>query len=96
MSWTQVLWHLLTFEQKISGYYTPGTFQQYALAPANYVTPIPDGLDSAAAAPMLCAGVTVYSALRKANAEAGYVIPPKNLPTFPSALEPREGHKIAY
>ncbi|PVH99256.1 GroES-like protein [Periconia macrospinosa] len=59
------------FSGKISGYYTPGTFQQYALAPANYVTPIPDGLDSAAAAPMLCAGVTVYSALRKANAEAG-------------------------
>ena len=57
--------------QKISGYYTPGTFQQYVLGPANYVTPIPEGLDSAAAAPMLCAGVTVYSALRKTNAEAG-------------------------
>lgn len=57
--------------QKISGYYTPGTFQQYALAPANYVTPIPSGLDSAAAAPMLCAGVTVYAALKKSNAEAG-------------------------
>ncbi|KAL7773461.1 hypothetical protein CFE70_003425 [Pyrenophora teres f. teres 0-1] len=56
---------------KISGYYTPGTFQQYVLSPANYVTPIPDGLDSAAAAPLLCAGVTVYSALRKANAESG-------------------------
>lgn len=41
------------------------------LSPANYVTPIPDGLDSAAAAPLLCAGVTVYSALRKANAESG-------------------------
>jgi D-arabinose 1-dehydrogenase-like Zn-dependent alcohol dehydrogenase len=36
----------------------PGTFQQYALAPANYVTPIPDALSSEAAAPMLCAGVT--------------------------------------
>ncbi|KAH7061544.1 chaperonin 10-like protein [Macrophomina phaseolina] len=57
--------------QKISGYYTPGTFQQYVLAPANYVTPIPDQLDSAAAAPMLCAGVTTYSALRKANAQSG-------------------------
>lgn len=57
--------------QKISGYYTPGTFQQYVLGPANYVTPIPDGLDSAAAAPLLCAGVTVYAALRKANAESG-------------------------
>ncbi|KAH3984085.1 hypothetical protein HBI24_055440 [Parastagonospora nodorum] len=59
------------FNGKISGYYTPGTFQQYVLSPANYVTPIPDGLDSAAAAPLLCAGVTVYSALRKANAESG-------------------------
>ncbi|KAF2131043.1 alcohol dehydrogenase-like protein [Dothidotthia symphoricarpi CBS 119687] len=59
------------FTGKISGYYTPGTFQQYVLSPANYVTPIPDGLDSAAAAPLLCAGVTVYSALRKANAESG-------------------------
>lgn len=62
------------FSGKVSGYFTPGTFQQYVLSPANYVTPIPEGLDPAAAAPMLCAGVTVYSALRKAvamGAEAG-------------------------
>ena len=44
------------FNQKISGYYTPGTFQQYVVGPANYVTPIPEGVDSAMAAPMLCAG----------------------------------------
>ncbi|KAL5116061.1 hypothetical protein ACEQ8H_006073 [Pleosporales sp. CAS-2024a] len=59
------------FHGKISGYYTPGTFQQFVLSPANYVTPIPDGLDSAAAAPLLCAGVTVYSALRKTQADSG-------------------------
>ena len=78
------------FNQKISGYYTPGTvsnvtpwwssssktdsnlqFQQYVLGPADYVTPIPEGLDSAMAAPMLCAGVTVYSALRKSGAKSG-------------------------
>jgi len=59
------------FNQKISGYYTPGTFQQYALGPANYVTPIPESLESADAAPMLCAGVTVYSALRKSGAKSG-------------------------
>lgn len=57
--------------QKVSGYFTPGTFQQYAIGPAHYVTPIPDGLDSAVAAPMLCAGVTVYSALRKSQAKSG-------------------------
>lgn len=59
------------FNQKVSGYYTPGTFQQYVTGPASYVTPIPEGLDSAAAAPMLCAGVTVYSALRKSGAQSG-------------------------
>ena len=36
----------------------PGTFQQYALGPANYVTPIPEALTSEDAAPLLCAGVT--------------------------------------
>ncbi|KAK4936982.1 hypothetical protein LTR10_022292 [Elasticomyces elasticus] len=56
---------------KISGYFTPGTFQQYALAPAHYVTPIPDALPSDAAAPMLCGGVTVYSALCKSGARPG-------------------------
>ncbi|CAP95799.1 hypothetical protein E8E15_010725 [Penicillium rubens] len=61
----------LCFNQKVSGYYTPGTFQQYTLGPANYVTPIPDGLDSAEAAPLLCAGVTVYSALKRSNARPG-------------------------
>jgi propanol-preferring alcohol dehydrogenase len=57
--------------QKVSGYFTPGTFQQYVLGPASYVTPIPDTLASADAAPMLCAGLTVYSALRKSLAKSG-------------------------
>lgn len=61
----------LCFKQKISGYYHPGTFQQYVLGPANYVTPIPDGLSSAEVAPFLCAGVTTYSALRKTKAKSG-------------------------
>lgn len=57
--------------QQISGYYYPGTFQQYAIGPANYVTPIPDALSSEEAAPMLCAGVTTYAALRKSGAQSG-------------------------
>ncbi|KAJ5291868.1 hypothetical protein N7478_001119 [Penicillium angulare] len=61
----------LCFKKTVSGYYTPGTFQQYATGPANYVTKIPDGLDSAVAAPMLCAGVTVYSALKRSNTKPG-------------------------
>ncbi|EAS28771.3 alcohol dehydrogenase 2 [Coccidioides immitis RS] len=56
---------------KVSGYYTPGTFQQYVLGPAHYVTPIPDSLPSDAAAPMLCAGITVYAALKRSRARPG-------------------------
>ena len=56
---------------KVSGYYNPGTFQQYTVSPAHYVTPIPDGVPSDLAAPLLCAGVTVYSALKKSRAQAG-------------------------
>ncbi|KAI8626652.1 alcohol dehydrogenase-like protein [Xylariaceae sp. FL1651] len=59
------------FNQKISGYYTPGTFQQYVIGPANYVTPIPESLPGELAAPMLCAGVTTYAALRRCGAESG-------------------------
>ncbi|KAF4454147.1 putative ADH3-alcohol dehydrogenase III [Fusarium austroafricanum] len=59
------------FNAKISGYYTPGTFQQYVVGPAAYVTPIPDGLDAATAAPLLCAGLTAYSALLRSQAKPG-------------------------
>ena len=37
----------------------------------SYVTPIPDELSSADAAPMLCAGVTTYAALRKSKVKSG-------------------------
>ena len=59
------------FNQEISGYFTPGTFQQYVLGPQNYVTPIPDAIPSDAAAPLLCGGVTVYAAFRKSRAVPG-------------------------
>lgn len=56
---------------KISGYYTPGTFQQYVVSSASYVTPIPANLSDAEAASYLCAGVTVYAAIKKAGAQPG-------------------------
>jgi len=54
-----------------SGLNLPGTFQQYALAHLNAIVPIPEGLDPAAASPILCAGVTVYTALKQSNTRAG-------------------------
>ncbi|KAF2839672.1 GroES-like protein [Patellaria atrata CBS 101060] len=59
------------FKQKISGYHHPGTFAQYLISSASYVTPIPACLPSQLAAPFLCAGLTAYSALRKSGARAG-------------------------
>lgn len=57
---------------KISGYFTPGTFQQYCIASARYLTPIPDGLELAAAAPLMCGGISVYTSLKRANLCPGH------------------------
>ncbi|BFZ63034.1 Alcohol dehydrogenase [Saitoella coloradoensis] len=45
----------------------PGTFQDYVVTDARYCTPIPRDLDGSLAAPLLCAGVTVYKALKILN-----------------------------
>lgn len=57
--------------KKVSGYRSPGTFQQYLCSDAAYVTPIPDEVDSAEVAPLLCGGVTVFNALRSASLQPG-------------------------
>lgn len=42
-----------------------GGFQMTMRAPADFTYVIPDGLDSSSAAPLLCAGVTVYAPLKR-------------------------------
>ncbi|CAK7224188.1 hypothetical protein SCUCBS95973_005435 [Sporothrix curviconia] len=49
--------------QHNSGRDRDGTLQQYVTVPASHATPIPDGISSEVAAPLLCAGLTMYSAL---------------------------------
>lgn len=58
-------------DRQISGCLVPGTFQRYATTSATYATPIPDGISSADAAPLLCAGLTAYAALKKGRFQAG-------------------------
>jgi uncharacterized zinc-type alcohol dehydrogenase-like protein len=48
-----------------------GGFQPMMRAPADFCYPIPDALDSASAAPLLCAGITVYAPLRAYVTEPG-------------------------
>lgn len=45
------------------GYVTQGGYSSHSIANEQYVFPIPDGLDSVSAAPLMCAGLTVYSPL---------------------------------
>ncbi|KAL1962446.1 hypothetical protein VTN77DRAFT_9647 [Rasamsonia byssochlamydoides] len=51
--------------QNNSGRNVPGTFQQYVVSPADFVSIIPESLKPEAAAPLLCAGVTMIGALKK-------------------------------
>lgn len=55
----------------LSGYTHDGSFEQYATADAVQAAKIPAGTDLAEVAPILCAGVTVYKALKTANLIAG-------------------------
>lgn len=54
-----------------SGLNVDGTFAQYVVSWVQHVTPIPESLDSQAAASVLCAGLTVYRALKYSGARIG-------------------------
>jgi D-arabinose 1-dehydrogenase-like Zn-dependent alcohol dehydrogenase len=56
---------------EFTGVTKDGGFQEYMLAPAAYVAPLPDELDFADAAPLTCAGLTVYSGMRHAGFRPG-------------------------
>ncbi|OBA21124.1 GroES-like protein [Metschnikowia bicuspidata var. bicuspidata NRRL YB-4993] len=58
-------------EADLSGYTHDGSFQQYATADAIQAARLPQGTDLAQAAPILCAGITVYKALKTAALQAG-------------------------
>ncbi|HAH09299.1 MAG TPA: alcohol dehydrogenase AdhP [Alphaproteobacteria bacterium] len=64
-------WETLCHDQQNTGYSVNGGFAEYVLADAGYVGRIPTGLDFGAAAPVLCAGVTVYKGLKETEARPG-------------------------
>ena len=57
--------------QKNTGYSVNGGFAEYVLADPNYVGHLPDSLDWDTAAPILCAGVTVYKGLKETDTKPG-------------------------
>jgi alcohol dehydrogenase, propanol-preferring len=60
-------WETLCEKQQNSGYSVNGTFAEYALAPAAFATLVPDSVSSRDAAPLTCAGVTTYKAIKVAR-----------------------------
>lgn len=64
-------WETLCETQTNTGYSVNGGFAEYMLAPADYVAPIPAGLDPLDVAPILCAGVTTYKGLKETDAKPG-------------------------
>jgi D-arabinose 1-dehydrogenase-like Zn-dependent alcohol dehydrogenase len=59
---------------KIPGVSYDGGYQQYMVAPVEALAAVPESLESAEAAPLLCAGITTYNALRHSGAMPGDVV----------------------
>jgi propanol-preferring alcohol dehydrogenase len=57
----------LCLGQEMMGYTIDGGFGEYATAYAKYVVKVPEGVDSFDAAPLTCAGVTTYKAVKVAG-----------------------------
>ena len=64
-------WETLCEKQQNTGYSVDGGFAEYVLADADYVGLIPANLTFVEAAPILCAGVTVYKGLKVLDAKPG-------------------------
>ena len=59
---------------KIPGISYDGGYQQYMLAPVEALVAIPESLSAAEAAPLLCAGITTFNALRHSGALPGDLV----------------------
>ena len=55
----------------VTGLMVDGGYAEFMRAKASHALPVPDAISSAQAAPLFCAGVTVYRALKNAGAAAG-------------------------
>jgi D-arabinose 1-dehydrogenase-like Zn-dependent alcohol dehydrogenase len=59
---------------KVAGISYDGGYAQYMVAPVEAVTAMPEGLNDVEAAPLLCAGITTYNALRHSGALPGDLV----------------------
>jgi alcohol dehydrogenase, propanol-preferring len=67
-------WETLCLQQRNTGYSTDGGFAEYAVAPAAFATPVPDGIAPRDAAALTCAGVTTFKAIKVAHVQPGETV----------------------
>jgi alcohol dehydrogenase, propanol-preferring len=60
-------WETLCLKQQNTGYSVDGGYAEYFLAQAAFATRVPAGVDPFEAAPLTCAGVTTYKAVKVGN-----------------------------
>jgi len=60
--------------EKITAIHFDGGYAEYMVAPSEAVAAMPDDLPAAEAAPLMCAGITVYNSLRNAGARSGDLV----------------------
>src|SRR6516165_4360738 len=65
---------LYCHNSKVTGISYDGGYQQFMVAPVETLAAIPDALSDAEAAPLLCAGVTTFNALRHSGAMPGDLV----------------------
>ncbi len=61
----------LCIAPRFTGYDVHGGYAEYLTAPEDFVYPLPSGVSSTEVAPLLCAGIIGYRALRRSNVRGG-------------------------
>lgn len=59
---------------KVTGISFDGGYAEYMAAPESAIADVPESLSSAEAAPLLCAGITTFNALRNSDLQAGDLV----------------------
>jgi propanol-preferring alcohol dehydrogenase len=67
-------WETLCEQQRNTGYSVDGGYAEYAAATAKYVAKVPAGVNPLDAAPLTCAGVTTYKAVKLSGARPASLV----------------------
>jgi propanol-preferring alcohol dehydrogenase len=67
-------WETLCPRQRNTGYSVDGSYAEYVTADAGFAGRVPDGIDPFEAAPLTCAGVTTYKAVKVSGARPGDLV----------------------